>query len=396
MSPRQYMTLAAPTRFHRGCRSHLALPYTRGMRILAVDVGTGTQDILLFDPDGTVENNVKLVMPSATQVAATRIRRATASGEAVVLSGIIAGGGPCTWALEDHLRAGHAAYATPAAAATFDDDPDRVRAMGVIIASEDELNHVPGARIELRDLDLDAIRAALSAFEVDTEFDGVALACLDHGAAPPDVSDRVFRFAHLRRQVEARNDLLAFATAPDALPRYLTRARALVASAGSIPSAFMDTGPAAALGALHDTHVAAARERVVLNLGNMHLLGFHLDGRRIASLFEHHTGEVETAAVIAFTREMAAGTLRNEDVFNTKGHGAVHFDRSGVEPRLPGMVAVTGPQRARLAGTDLAPWFAAPFGDMMLAGCFGLLRAFAEVHPWAREAVDARFGPLDA
>lgn len=366
------------------------------MRILAVDVGTGTQDILLFDPAQTVENNPKLVMPSATQVAATRIRRATASGEAVILTGTVAGGGPCTWALEDHLRAGGLAYATPAAAATFDDDPERVRAMGVVIASEDELTHVRGARVELRDLDLDAIRTALESFEVDTEFDGVALACLDHGAAPPDVSDRVFRFAHLRRQVEARNDLLAFATAPEALAGYLTRARALVASAGSIPAAFMDTGPAAALGALHDTRVAAAHERVVLNLGNMHLLGFHLHGRRIASLFEHHTGEVETPAIVAFARAMAAGTLRNQDVFDSKGHGAAHFDRSGIEPRLPEMVAVTGPQRGRLTGTDLDPWFAAPFGDMMLSGCFGLLRAFAEVHPWAREAVDARLGPLDA
>ena len=49
------------------------------MRILAVDMGTGTQDILLFDSSGPVENSLKMVMPSATQIAAGRIRRATAS-----------------------------------------------------------------------------------------------------------------------------------------------------------------------------------------------------------------------------------------------------------------------------------------------------------------------------
>jgi len=43
------------------------------MRILAVDAGTGTQDILLFDSAGPVENSVKLVMPSATSIAAGRI-----------------------------------------------------------------------------------------------------------------------------------------------------------------------------------------------------------------------------------------------------------------------------------------------------------------------------------
>jgi hypothetical protein len=40
--------------------------------------------------------------------------------------------------------------------------------------------------------------------------------------------------------------------------------------------------------------------------------------------------------------------------------------------------------------------FVAPFGDMMIAGCFGLLRAFAEVYPWARDEIEARLGTLAA
>jgi len=83
------------------------------MRILAVDVGTGTQDILLFDSEQPVENALQLIMPSPTQIAAGRIRRATAARRPVLLTGVIAGGGPCHWALEDHLRAGLPAYATP-------------------------------------------------------------------------------------------------------------------------------------------------------------------------------------------------------------------------------------------------------------------------------------------
>jgi len=58
------------------------------------------------------------------------------------------------------------------------------------------------------------------------------------------------------------------------------------------------------------------------------------------------------------------------------------------------MVAVTGPQRGRLADTGLAPYFAAPFGDMMISGCFGLLRAFADVYPGAAPAIEHRLGPL--
>src|SRR3990172_7780209 len=136
------------------------------MRILAIDMGAGTQDILLFDSSGPVENSVKMVMPSATKIAEGRIRRATAEGLPVVLTGVIQGGGPCHWALEDHLRAGLPAFATPEAATTFDDDLDAVRAMGIALVGEDEAAKTPGAHIELRDLDLDAIGAALRAFDV--------------------------------------------------------------------------------------------------------------------------------------------------------------------------------------------------------------------------------------
>src|SRR4030042_1667516 len=108
------------------------------MRILAIDMGTGTQDILLFDSEGPVENSLKMVMPSATEIAARRIRRATVGGRPLLLTGVTMGGGPCHWALEAHLKAGHAASSTPEAARTFDDDLEMVAKMGVEVVSEDE------------------------------------------------------------------------------------------------------------------------------------------------------------------------------------------------------------------------------------------------------------------
>jgi len=354
-------------------------------KILAVDVGTGTQDIVLFDSTQPVENALQLIMPSPTQIAAGRIRRATEAGRAVVLTGKTAGGGPCHWALEDHLRAGRGAYATPEAATTFDDDLDNVAAMGVTVVSEDEAARVDGEHVRLRDLDLEAIRTALAAFDVSGDFDGIAAGCLDHGAAPPGYSDRLFRFDHLKRVVEGRNDLRAFACLPEDLPDYLTRARTLMSYIeGEAPSVFLDTGPAAALGALQDPIVAEQNERVVLNLGNMHALCFHLRGTQIVSLYEHHTGEVTAAQVKDFTERLAVGTLAHEEVFGSKGHGAFYTSvRNEKEERGKGMpfVAVTGPQRGKVRGSRLAPYFAAPHGDMMVSGCFGLLWAFAEKRP---------------
>jgi uncharacterized protein (DUF1786 family) len=363
------------------------------MRILAVDVGTGTQDILLFDSDQSIENALQLIMPSPTQIAAGRIRRATENRRAVFLTGVMAGGGPCHWALEDHLRTGGRAFATEEAAATFDDDLENVQRMGVELVSEDETRSLDAERIELRDLDLNSIRAALTSFDVDTTFDGLALGCLDHGAAPPGYSDRLFRFDHLRRVVEGRNDLRAFAFLSGELPDYLTRARTLLDSVDvDAPLVFLDTGPAAALGALQDPLVAEAEEQLVLNLGNMHALAFHLEGTRILSLYEHHTGEVTSEQIEDFSERLLGGTLAHEDIFGSKGHGAYYADGTArVKSRQP-RIAVTGPQRGKLRGSRLDPYFAVPHGDMMVSGCFGLLWAFAEKHAQHRDQITEALG----
>jgi uncharacterized protein (DUF1786 family) len=361
------------------------------VKILAIDVGTGTQDILLFDSSGPVENSVKMVMPSPTQIAAGRIRRATAAREAVVLTGCIQGGGPCAWALEEHIRAGLPAFATPDAARTFDDELDKVEAMGVKVVSEDEAARIAGHHIPMRDLDLDAVRAALAAFEAGLAWDGIAVGCLDHGEAPPGYSDRLFRFDHLRRVVERENDLRAFAYLPNDLPDYLTRARAMVGHLPEgLPAVFLDTGAAAALGALQDPVVAREERQLVLNLGNMHALAFHLAGDRIISLYEHHTGEMSTAQLEDFTDRLIDGGLTHEEVFGSKGHGVFYAaaQPEGGAAARP-IIAVTGPQRGRVRGTRLGPYFAAPHGDMMISGCFGMLRAFAYRHPDFREEMEA-------
>jgi hypothetical protein len=44
-------------------------------------------------------------------------------------------------------------------------------------------------------------------------------------------------------------------------------------------------------------------------------------------------------------------------------------------------VAVTGPRRIMMIPSRIRPYFAVPYGDMMIAGCFGMLRALPEVYP---------------
>jgi uncharacterized protein (DUF1786 family) len=375
-------------------------------RVLAVDVGTGTQDILLFESDRTIENCFQMVMPSPTVIVAERIQRATAEGRPVLLTGRTMGGGPCGWAARDHAQAGFPCYATPDAARTLDDDLRIVEEReGLHVVDDAEVHLIreqEGERlveVTMRDFDGAAIRAALTAFGVDPDVDAVAVAAFDHGAAPPGVSDRRFRFDAITERVRVRPDALAFAYRADDLPADLTRLAAVAADAAlyrsGVPVFVMDTGAAALAGALEDPVVRGHAESLVANVGNFHTLAFHLRGERIVSLFEHHTGLLDREKLDGYLRDLAAGTLTNERIFDDSGHGALTLEpaasrANGTTPFL----AVTGPRRELLRGSALAPYEATPHGDMMLAGCFGLLRAVAALDPAFAPAVAGVLGEM--
>jgi uncharacterized protein (DUF1786 family) len=358
-------------------------------RILAIDVGTGTQDVFVFEPGTLVENAVQLIMPSPTALVAERVKQATADHVDLFLSGVTMGGGPDHWAVEAHLRAGLHVYATAGAARTFDDDLERVTAMGIRIV--DGPNSAGTARrLELRDVYAAELMTALRAFGMSTEFDAVAVAVFDHGAAPPGVSDRRFRFDYLREQVDRGIGLTGFGFLADDIPERMTRMRAVAKSwTGSEPLFVMDTGPAAVLGALEDASVRSVDRVIIANLGNFHTIAALLEGQEIRGLLEHHTGELTKAKLEDYLDALAAGTLSNQAVFDDMGHGAL---QAGTVVAPPELLTVIGPRRGLLDGSRLRPYLAVPHGDMMLAGCFGLLRALATRVPAFAPAIEDQLG----
>jgi uncharacterized protein (DUF1786 family) len=370
---------------------------TKPVRILTIDVGTGTQDILLFQSGRTIENCFRLIMPSPTIIFARRIQAATRRGDRLVLTGVTMGGGPCHWAARDHVLAGYPAFATPDAARTFDDDLSKVEEMGIQIVDEAEakrLTQLPGTTaLTLGDFDGAAIRQALQAFDIAPDVDGMAIAAFDHGAAPPHVSDRLFRFSFIAQAVQQQPHPSAFAYRAEELPPALTRLAAIARSAraftATAPILLMDTGAAAALGTLDDPLVAHTHEVVLANIGNFHTLAFHLVDGQIRALFEHHTGLLDRTKLEALLERLVAGSLTNEEVFDDNGHGALRLSADGQpEPRRPfPLLAVTGPRRELLRGSRHRPYEAVPHGDMMLTGNFGLLRAFAQRYPAYAEAI---------
>ena len=377
------------------------------MKILAIDIGTGTQDILLFDTETEVENCLQMIMPSPTVLVARQIRNATARGEDVLLTGTIMGGGPSNWAADDHRRAGYRVFATPSAAKSFNDDLAEVAQSGIQVIGEEEAarirldaSHI--RQVEMQDVDLNALDRAFSAFGVELEFDVLAIAVFDHGNAPSGYSDRLFRFDFLAERLRAFNSPAAFAFMGGKIPPRLTRMQAAADSIetslrgrrnGDAAFMLMDTAPAAVLGALEDDRVRVHRDAIIANVGNFHTLAFRFTDGAITGVFEHHTGELTQDQLEKFLVQLADGTLTHDAVFNSKGHGALLFDSRAqrLDPSSgsgQSFLAIVGPRRGMLLHSRYRPYFATPYGDMMLAGCYGLVRAYAELNPAAAPEIN--------
>jgi uncharacterized protein (DUF1786 family) len=351
-------------------------------RILAIDVGAGTQDILLWEADQPIENNVKLVLPSWTTVLARRVKQATQEGRPVFLTGNLMGGGPIVSAMKRHIRAGHPVYTTPRAALTIRDNLDQVRERGYTIV--DGPPDAPDLlTLHTRDVDLEALASALAPFGV-TVPETVAVAVQDHGECL-EGSNRRFRFQLWREFVEGGGDMLnlAYRQPPPCYTRMLAVQR-------DAPGAvMMDTGPAALWGILEDERAAVHQDEgfIAVNVGNQHTLGVLLRGERILGLFEHHTVLMTPDKLAHLVDRLRDGSLTDEEVYADHGHGAFvgsdYAPARGAPTRgAPArgasnagfdFVAVTGPQRHLAA--ELGYYAAAPYGDMMLTGCFGLVTA---------------------
>jgi len=372
------------------------------MKILSLDIGTGTQDIFLYNSSLDMENCFKLVVPSPTMIVHQKIKQATSRGNPILLTGVTMGGGPSAWAAEAHLKHGLAVYATPEAARTFNDDLEAVRGMGVEVISEDEAERLPSTvqRLKLQDFDYPLIASVFRSFGVDLNgLAAIGVGVFDHGNAPPHISDRKFRFDYLDERIRKLNRLSAFAYRAEDVPKSMTRLQSVVDTATGIdaPLVVMDTAPAAVLGARLDPKVAERDRVIIANVGNFHTLAFRIGLHGIEGLFEHHTGLVDLEKLDRLLRALANGSLRNEDVFDDQGHGALVYDPSALELGKGDYDAViTGPRRRLFQSSllnagnrNLRPYFPAPFGDMMISGCFGLLAATADLMPVLADPIRA-------
>jgi uncharacterized protein (DUF1786 family) len=335
------------------------------MKILSIDVGSGTQDIMLYDSDESIENSSKMVLPSPTRIIAERIRK---HKNDLFLSGETMGGGSVNTAIKNHLRKGYKVIMTEDAARTINDNLNLVESLGVHITPNDEKN-VDISEMKLKDVDLNAIKEAFNQFDVELDFDYIGVAVQDHGFMP-GMGNRNFRFMKIKEKLNVPRKPEEFAYF-NSVPNYFTRMKAVLKTLKGYNTVLMDSKFAAISGITYDDYVKNLDSYIALDIGNGHTLAASVFEGKISGVFEHHTGMLTTNKLINFIEKLALGVLTHEQIHGDGGHGA------WIAEAIDGLeyVVATGPKREILKKTDFKVHYATPAGDVMMAGPVGLINA---------------------
>jgi uncharacterized protein (DUF1786 family) len=351
------------------------------MKILALDIGAGTQDILLYDErEKNLENCVKMVLPSPSLIFAAKVREATRLHKDLFIKGDIIGGGAFASTLRDHVEKGLRVVMTKNAAYTIRNNLDDVRELGIdIVSGEEEPKDFDGKTLRIEEVNLKKLEVFLTGFnETLSDVDVAAIAVQDHGVFPKGMSNRRFRIQKMEELLKDSPKPETLAFREDEVPSYFLRMKsAALASRRQLPRAkvvLMDTSPAAIVGCLKDSVVEKANSVLAINVGNGHTMAAVISEGNVVGVMEHHTRLLDPKKIERFLVTFADGELTDEEVFKDGGHGVFFLADPPSFSRIE-LVAATGPNRNILAETNLSVHFAAPAGDVMMTGPMGLVKA---------------------
>ncbi|MDQ1281212.1 MAG: hypothetical protein QG670_2476 [Thermoproteota archaeon] len=345
------------------------------LKLLAMDIGSGTQDILLYDSEKNIENCIKMVLPTPSQIFASKVREATRLFQNLFIKGDTIGGGAFASALLKHIKNGLRVFMTEDAAYTVRNNLDEVKQLGIEIVTQPP-EAFQGRTLILEEVNLTTLESILAPFGEKLNVDAVAVAVQDHGVSPKGTSNRQNRIQKMQEFLKKDAYLENLAFTGDKVPADFLRMKSAVQAANrQMPRTeivIMDTSPAAMLGCLQDPDVEKAHQVMAVNVGNGHTMAAIVKDGRILAVMEHHTSLLNAEKLEHLLSDFTKGRLSDKDVFDDGGHGLFYLQRPAGLSELE-KIAVTGPKRSLLAQTSLPIHFAAPAGDMMMTGCVGLI-----------------------
>jgi uncharacterized protein (DUF1786 family) len=350
------------------------------LKILAIDIGAGTEDVMLYDDSKkSVENCVKMVLPSASNIYAECVKEATRCFKEIFVKGDTIGGGAFSGALKKHIEAGLGVYMTEKAAFTVRNCLDQVKALGIKIVFDSGLENFYGQTIILEEVNINQLRNFIEPFgESFLDLDFVAVAVQDHGVFPKGMTNRHFRINKIKELLKNNPRPEAFAYQENEIPKFYPRMHSAVAAVKrQLPNTkviVMDTSLDAIIGCLIDPAVEGLDPILAVNIGNGHTMAAIISGGEITAVLEHHTRLLDSVKMEKLLRDFADGKISNKQVFEDNGHGMFCLKKPPGFSRIK-RVVVTGPNRNILEKTSLMVHFATPGGDVMMSGTLGLVEA---------------------
>lgn len=338
------------------------------MKIVAIDVGTGTQDIIVYDSEREFENSIKLVLPSPHLYISQMIKEADND---IYFDGEIMGGGKLKNSILEHMEKGYEVVMEPHCAKTIRDDLEQVKSFGIKIADPDE-EYKGYTRITLGDIDIEKLSRVINEYDLDFDFDSIAIAVQDHGFNE-NLGDRDFRFEKIREKLNEpiKPEEFGFiGNVPEYYSRMKSVEKAIRDEGIDLEPLIMDTKFASIAGMQYDEVAENLDSYIVIDIGNGHTTAASIEDGKIQGVFEHHTSNLDGESLNRYLTKLAEGTITNEEVYNDHGHGAhVLNPISKIEK-----VIVSGPKRQLIEDSGLDWHHACPGGDVMMTGTVGLIK----------------------
>ncbi len=343
-------------------------------RLLMIDIGAGTMDVLFYDTQSDL--HYKAVVKSPVRYLAEKAM--AVSGNLLVVGNEM-GGGPITQVLLERARQAEVIMSV-SAASTLNHDSEKVKSWGIKLVEDDRAEDMRGNQnysvITLSDIEPRRLTDIVKSFGVPYEFDVVAICAQDHGVPPPGISHLDYRHNMFQAHLEKNPHPHSLLYKSNEVPVTMNRLKSIARSAAELPAAeiyVMDSGMAAILGASMDSLAQGKKPVLLLDIATSHTVGAAMAGEEIAGFFEYHTQDITLDKLEDLLRNLADGKLSHRQILSQGGHGA--FLRRTVGFSAIETIVATGPKRKLLAGSQLPIEYGAPWGDNMMTGTVGLLEA---------------------
>ncbi len=354
-------------------------------KILAIDIGKGTEDIFYFEPNKRLENCIQIIRPSRAQQLRRNLDSQLITNSNILVDGTIMGGEPWNSPLYKIAAIPNRnVIMTPTAAYSLRYNLDQVKSHGIKIQNNLPDKNSSYYRITTSDIDFRWYEQVFSGLDIDIfhDCDVVLIACQEHGYDKDGGSAREFRMRklyqnHLEESPFLTNLMFTQDEIPDFAWRFQSNADLAKEFFPNSKILLMDSSPSVILGTILDS-TCPDGIKTVINIGNGHTLVMVLNSQwEILAIWEHHTGNLIRNGLDVYLDTLFSNKLTNEFVLQHGGHG--YYQRARIIPEeAKDQIVVVGPNRDLLSNSKFKKsiHFAHPLGSMMLSGPAGLLKTY--------------------